>query len=114
MQLNMKEKNLTIRINSDLKNSFKNICDNVSTTMSNRINDFIVKEVKSKELNNIGGYLVFYTEQEIIGIGEVKANLKQKIIPVNLKDLFLSEFKDKLTFGDITGEEIDKFLENNK
>jgi len=49
----MKEKNLTIRINEDIKNSFKKICDNESTTMSNRINDFIVNEVKSKQVKKI-------------------------------------------------------------
>jgi len=140
----MKEKNLTIRINEDIKNSFKKICDNESTTMSNRINDFIVNEVKSKqvkkievdgvlaetlkrfhgfsdediinefksitgsdnvEITPIGGYLVFYTEQN---------EVKQKVIPTHLKDLFLEEFKNKLKFNSITGEEIEEFLKEHK
>ena len=146
----MKEKNLTIRVDEKIKESFKKICDNESTTMSNRINDFIVSEVKSKEIkkidgvlaetlkrfhgfseedvinefkavagsNNIeiapvAGYLVFYTEKITVN-DEVKINLKQKIIPTHLKEMFLEQFKEKLNFNDITGEEINKFLEENK
>ena len=146
----MKEKNLTIRIDEKIKESFKKICDNESTTMSNRINDFIVREVKSKEIKKIDGvlvetlkrfhglseediinefkaiagsnnieiapiigYLVFYTEKIIVN-NEVKINLKQKIIPTHLKEMFLEQFEGKLNSNDITGEEINKFLEENK
>jgi len=146
----MKEKNLTIRIDEKIKESFKKICDNESTTMSNRINDFIVSEVKSKEKKKIDGvlaetlkrfhgfseediisefkaiagsnnieiapiigYLVFYTEKIIVN-NEVKINLKQKIIPTHLKEMFLEQFEGKLNSNDITGEEINKFLEENK
>lgn len=145
----MKEKNLTIRIDEKIKDSFKRICDNESTTMSNKINDFIVHEVKTKEVKKIDGvlvealkefhglseeeiinefksitgsdnvkispidgYLVFYTEHVTVD-GEIKVNIKQKIIPTHLKDLFLEQFKNKLNFNDITSEEIDKFLKEN-
>jgi len=146
----MKEKNLTIRIDEKIKESFKRICNSESTSMSNKISDFIVNEVKSKEIKKIdgilaetlkrfhgfseedvinefktitgsdnieirpiAGYLAFYSEHKIVD-GEVKINLKRKLIPTELKELFLEQFKDRLNFNDITGEEVDEFLKENK
>jgi hypothetical protein len=45
----MKQEEIKIRINSGLKNDFQEICEKEHTTMSNKLNSFIVKEVKTKK-----------------------------------------------------------------
>lgn len=46
----MKEEEIKIRITPSLKKDFQDICENEDTTMSNKINSFIVKEVKTKKV----------------------------------------------------------------
>jgi hypothetical protein len=86
--------------------------------------------MKSKEeIEEIGGYVVFYMEHTIIKegtsdwsgngnfeSGEMKSELKKKIIPVNLKDKFTDTFGERLKENSLclTGEEIDGFLNQNK
>ena len=45
----MKDEDITLRVDSELKDDFKKICDNEETTMSNKLHDFIKKEVKTKK-----------------------------------------------------------------
>jgi hypothetical protein len=49
----MKEEEIKIRITPTLKKDFQNICEDEETTMSNKINDFIVKEVKVKKIKTL-------------------------------------------------------------
>lgn len=49
----MKETGITIRINSELKKTFKSICDSESTTISDKLYKYILKEVDSYESNNL-------------------------------------------------------------
>lgn len=49
----MKKTEIKIRINSELKQDFQDICENEETTMSNKINDFIFEEVKTKKIENL-------------------------------------------------------------
>lgn len=44
----MKEENIRIRIDSKLKKDFMNICEFENTTLSNKLNQFIMNEVKMK------------------------------------------------------------------
>jgi len=46
----MKEEEIKIRVTPSLKKDFQDICENEDTTMSNKINSFIVKEVKIKKV----------------------------------------------------------------
>lgn len=48
----MKESNLLIRIDDGLKNSFKKLCIDEGTTMSNKVQEFIKEEVSSKNKRN--------------------------------------------------------------
>lgn len=66
-------------------------------------------------LNMIGEYVVFYTELETDNINNiVRSKLKNKTVPNNLKEKFLSEYGKKVKEMTITGEEIDSFLKRNK
>jgi len=49
----MKEEEIKIRVNPILKKDFQDICENEETTMSNKINSFIVKEVKTKKIKTL-------------------------------------------------------------
>ena len=49
----MKKEGIKIRIDSDLKEDFKNICEQESVTMSDKIHDFIFNEVESKKINKL-------------------------------------------------------------
>lgn len=51
----MKEEGIKIRIDSKLKEEFKKLCDQESVTMSDKIHEFIVEQIKINELlkNNI-------------------------------------------------------------
>ena len=44
----MKKEEINFRIESELKNKFKQICNDENTTMSNKILDFIINEIKIK------------------------------------------------------------------
>jgi len=46
----MKEEGIKIRINSALKNEFKNICNQESVTMSDSVHSFIVNKVKLNQV----------------------------------------------------------------
>jgi hypothetical protein len=45
----MKQEEINIRISPTLKKDFQDICEVEETTMSNKINNFIVKEVNDKK-----------------------------------------------------------------
>ena len=49
----MKEEGIKIRIDSELKEDFKKICDQESVTMSDKIHDFIFSEVNSKKTKSL-------------------------------------------------------------
>ncbi len=49
----MKKEEIKIRISTTLKQDFQDICENEETTMSNKINDFIFNEVKTKKIENL-------------------------------------------------------------
>jgi len=57
------------------------------------------------------GYHVFYFEQTIVNPGEVKLDIKKKLIPPHLKDKFISEIGTDP--AKITEKMIDEFLEKN-
>lgn len=46
----MKKEGIKIRIDSELKDEFKKICDQEFVTMSDKIHDFIFSEVDSKKI----------------------------------------------------------------
>lgn len=50
MPFKNKEEEIKIRVTPSLKRDFQDICENEETTMSNKINSFIVKEVKTKKV----------------------------------------------------------------
>lgn len=56
--------------------------------------------------------LAYYLEKNIIKEGEVEIKVKNVLIPPHLKQLFKDTFGEKNL--EITKEEIDKFLEDNK
>ena len=60
------------------------------------------------------GYLVFYMVKEEGEDNEVNMALKQKLIPSNLKDKFIERFNYGGTIGEMSEEEINQFLEENK
>jgi hypothetical protein len=59
-------------------------------------------------------YLVFYMVKEECEENEVKLALKQKLIPSKLKDKFIERFNYGGTIGEMSEEEINQFLEENK
>lgn len=62
----------------------------------------------------IGGYIVFYTELETDETtNKISSKLKNKTVPIHLKEKFLEQYSRKAKDMTITGREIDKFLENN-
>ena len=60
------------------------------------------------------GYLAFYMVKEEGEDNEVNMALKQKLIPSNLKDKFIERFNYGGTIGEMSEEEINQFLEENK
>lgn len=49
----MKETNLLVRLDDTLKNSFKKLCIDEGTTMSNKVQEFIKDEVKNNARKNV-------------------------------------------------------------
>jgi hypothetical protein len=57
------------------------------------------------------GYIVYYVEQNVVKPGEIKLEIKKRVIPPHLKDKFISEVG--VEPAKITEKMIDDFLENN-
>lgn len=49
----MKKEGIKIRIDSELKEEFKKVCDQESVTMSDKIHNFIFSEVSSKKIKSL-------------------------------------------------------------
>jgi antitoxin component of RelBE/YafQ-DinJ toxin-antitoxin module len=49
----MKKEEIKIRVSTTLKQDFQDICENEETTMSNKINNFIFDEIKTKKIENL-------------------------------------------------------------
>lgn len=60
------------------------------------------------------GYLAFYMVKEEGEDNEVNMALKQKLIPYNLKDKFIERFNYRGEIRELSEEEINQFLEENK
>lgn len=60
------------------------------------------------------GYIAFYMTKEECEDNEVKLALKQKIIPYKLKDKFIERFNYSGEIKELSEEEINQFLEENK
>jgi tagatose-1,6-bisphosphate aldolase non-catalytic subunit AgaZ/GatZ len=62
----------------------------------------------------IGGYMVFYTELETDETtNKISSKLKNKIVPLHLKEQFLQRYGRKVKEMSMTAQEIDYFLEQN-
>lgn len=64
----MKEEEIKIRVSNTLKTDFQQVCEIEETTMSNKINDYIVKEVNLKKVKNI------MLNQKLIKFGIMNSN----------------------------------------
>jgi hypothetical protein len=56
-------------------------------------------------------YLVYYLEKNMTKPGQVTMDLKNKVIPLSLKEKFIKEFGTDIT--ELNSEVIDKFLDDN-
>jgi hypothetical protein len=96
---------------NELRSYLKKQSEDNHTTISQYLIDLIVFDRLKKE-SQIGGYTIFYTKPIINSKqSEIKMELKSKIIPVHLKDKFVTQFDDKLIISEI---EIEEFLKNNE
>ena len=57
------------------------------------------------------GYTVYYLEQNVVKPGEIKLEIKKRVIPPHLKEKFISEVG--VDPAKITEKMIDEFLEKN-
>jgi hypothetical protein len=67
----MKEEEIKIRVTPSLKKDFQNICEHEDTTMSNKINNFIVKEVKVKKITTVKDKIL---TKKLIKFGVMNSN----------------------------------------
>lgn len=67
----MKEEEIKIRVTPSLKKDFQDICENEDTTMSNKINSFIVKEVKLKKVKTLKNTTI---TKQLIRFGVMNGN----------------------------------------
>lgn len=64
--------------------------------------------------NQIGGYTVFYTELETDEVtNKISSKLRNKMVPIHLKEKFLERYGKRVREMSITAQEIDYFLEKN-
>lgn len=62
----------------------------------------------------IGGYMVFYTELETDETtNKISSKLRNKVVPIHLKEKFLEKHGKKVKEMSITAQEIDYFLKQN-
>lgn len=67
----MKEEEIKIRVSPSLKKDFQDICENEETTMSNKINGYIVKEVNTKKVKALKNKTM---TKQLIKFGVMNAN----------------------------------------
>ncbi len=73
----MKKEEINIRITSNLKKDFQEICENDETTMSNKLSEFIIKEVNTKKIKTLENRTL--TKQLIkFGVMSVNGRLYRK------------------------------------
>ena len=115
----MKQEEIKIRVSSTLKDNFQKICEFEETTMSNKINTFIVKEVKTKKPNKLSKKAlikklirldVANTDGRIYGKGEI---LKMTIDSDGFDITELDRLNQKPLYGQFgfleTGDIIHKY-----
>ena len=84
----------------------------------------IFEEIESKDITTrtdlsgvvdteVKHYMAFYLEPTTKE-GEISMTLKHMLIPIELTDKFIEQYKDKVADLSLTKEEIEKFLEENK
>jgi len=81
----MKKEEINIRITPSLKKDFQGICENEETTMSNKINNFIVNEVKSKKINTFENKTI---TKQLIRFGVMNSNGRLYLQSELLKTIF--------------------------
>ncbi len=67
----MKDEEIKIRIKPTIKKDFQDICESEETTMSNKINKFIVDEVKLKKVESLKGKII---TRKLIKFGIMNSN----------------------------------------
>jgi antitoxin component of RelBE/YafQ-DinJ toxin-antitoxin module len=80
----MKKEEINIRIEAEIKNKFKQICDNENTTMSNKIQRFIneeiyhnIKNIKTKLIKTIVEPIILNNLFETIDV--MKLNIETEL-----------------------------------
>ena len=101
----MKKEEIKIRITESLKKDFRDICEFENTTMSNKIHDFIVNEIKNKKLKNIEDE--FYNLLTLVGIENI-------IIIKGPSEIILSESGPKRYMTSTYNCDFNGFVEENK
>ena len=107
----MKEEEIKIRISETLKKDFIDICEFENTTMSNKINNFIVTEINEKKIKSIETIItdllvtMNYNNVTIIGIPMVNT-LNGKLVANDVEGHIkqVGEYRSSIV----------SFLENNK
>jgi len=80
----MKVEEIKVRVTPTLKKNFQEICENEETTMSNKINEYIVTEVRSKKIKEFKGETL--TKNLIrFGVMNTQKRLYQKSELTNIK-----------------------------
>jgi len=96
-----KEEKLQIRINSELKSNFEQICDKEQISMSNKINEFIKNEIKIKQIKNIENYLrteIYTIEQNMC---KKTLSLKEEYSDMNLLNKYPEKRKDIIYYNSL-------------
>jgi hypothetical protein len=83
----MKEDEIKIRINTNIKMDFQYICEKECVTMSNKINEFIIKEVNLNKIKTLENRVI---TQKLIKFGVMNGNgrlyLKYSFTDIKLDD----------------------------
>jgi hypothetical protein len=112
----MKKEEINIRIEAELKNKFKQICNDENTTMSNKILDFIINEIKTKmdEKEHINKQFSLFINLTTNLLGNGYITIINKSMVVMVGDEIIDDsgeghvFQTQVYFGDLI-----KFIREN-
>lgn len=115
----MKETNLLVRLDDTLKNSFKRLCMDENTTMSNKVQEFIKEEVeksKKKSVQEVMSGLLSSLNYKNIKVIAVPSFLYNRELKIMIDSDSPQSYKDNSSpmFTETFNMSLSDFLEENK
>jgi hypothetical protein len=111
----MKKKEINIRIEAEIKNKFKQICDDEKTTMSNKISYFILNEIKTNKKEHISKQFSLFVNltTSLLDVGHITI-IDKSMVNMSGDEIIDDDSKGNVFFTQTYCGDLIKFISENK